>query len=78
MAVSLTKQPAAPEYVNGVPALCDRCNSWIIADNGTAVLETWDRAFAERIASRNTQGVEIYTSLQWLQHFNATLRQALA
>ena len=66
MAVSLTKKTA--------PELCERCNSWIIADNGTAVLETWDRAFADRVAGRNMPGVVVYTSLQWLQHFNAQVR----
>ena len=56
-----------------IPALCDRCNSWIIADNGQAVIETWSRDYVETIASREMPGVVIYTSLQWLQHFNAKL-----
>lgn len=55
-----------------IPELCDRCNSWIIVDNGTPVIETWGRDYVETIASRETPGVVIYTALQWLQHFNAT------
>lgn len=56
------------------PELCDRCNSWIIADNGVAVMETWDRAFVDTIASRQSPGVVIYTSLQWLQRLNAQIK----
>jgi len=59
--------------MTNIPALCDRCNSWIIADNDTAVIETWDRAYVETIASRNTPGVVIYTALQWLQRINAQI-----
>lgn len=58
--------------MTNIPELCDRCNSWIIADNGQAVIETWNRDYAETIASREIPGVVIYTALQWLQHFNAT------
>jgi hypothetical protein len=61
-----------------IPELSHRCNSWIIADNDTAVLETWDRSFVETIASRNTPGVVIYTALQWLERFNAQVSQANA
>ena len=56
-----------------VPELCARCNSWIIVDNGTPVIETWSRGYVDTIASRNTPGVAIYTSLQWLQRFNASV-----
>ena len=55
-----------------IPELCDRCNSWIIVDNGTPVIETWSRDYVETIANREMPDVVIYTSLQWLQHFNAT------
>ena len=58
--------------MTNIPALCDRCNSWIIVDNGTPVIETWSRDYVETIASRAMPDVVIYTSLQWLQHFNAT------
>lgn len=53
-----------------VPDLCDRCNSWIITDNGKAVIETWDRAYVDAVADRDFPGVVIYTSLQWLQRVN--------
>lgn len=53
-----------------IPELCDRCNSWIIADNGTPVIETWSRDYVETIANSNMPDVVIYTALQWLQHFN--------
>jgi hypothetical protein len=55
-----------------IPELCGRCNSWIIVDNGTPVIETWSRDYVETIASREMPDVVIYTALQWLQHFNAT------
>ena len=55
-----------------IPALCDRCNSWIIVDNGTPVIETWSRDYVETIANSAMPDVVIYTALQWLQHFNAT------
>ena len=58
--------------MTNIPELCARCNSWIIVDNGQAVIETWSRDYVETIASREMPGVVIYTSLQWLQHFNAT------
>ena len=57
-----------------IPALCDRCNSWIIVDNGTPVIETWSRDYVETIASREETVVVIYTALQWLQHNNAVVR----
>jgi len=57
--------------MTSIPALCDRCNSWIIADNDTAVIETWDREYVEQIASRDMPDVVIYTALQWLQRINA-------
>ena len=53
-----------------VPELPERCNSWIVVDNGEAVLETWSRDLVERIASRNMAGVEIYSALAWLQGLN--------
>lgn len=53
-----------------IPALCDRCNSWIIVDNGTPVIETWSRDYVETIANSAMPDVVIYTALQWLQHFN--------
>jgi hypothetical protein len=59
-----------------IPALCDRCNSWIIADNGQPVIETWSRDYVETIANSEMPGVVIYTALQWLQHFNATVDAA--
>ena len=58
--------------MTNIPELCARCNSWIIVDNGTPVIETWSRDYVATIASRNMPGVVIYTALQWLQHFNAT------
>lgn len=60
--------------MTAIPELCDRCNSWIIADNDEAVIETWDRALVERIANRNLPGVVVYTSLQWLQRLNAQIK----
>jgi hypothetical protein len=53
-----------------IPELCDRCNSWIIVDNGTPVIETWSRDYVQTIANSEMPGVVIYTALQWLQHFN--------
>jgi hypothetical protein len=53
-----------------IPELCDRCNSWIITDNGQPVIETWSRDYVETIANSEMPDVVIYTSLQWLQHFN--------
>lgn len=58
--------------MTNIPELCDRCNSWIIVDNGQPVIETWSRDYVETIANSNMPGVVIYTALQWLQHFNAT------
>ena len=55
------------------PELCDRCNSWIIADNDVAVIETWSRSYVDDIAASDMPGVAIYTSLQWLQRFNASI-----
>jgi len=58
--------------MTNIPELCDRCNSWIIVDNGTPVIETWNRDYVETIANSAMPDVVIYTALQWLQHFNAT------
>jgi hypothetical protein len=60
--------------MTNIPELCDRCNSWIITDNGQPVIETWSRDYVETIASREEAGVVIYTALQWLQHINAVVR----
>lgn len=59
--------------MTNIPELCDRCNSWMIVDNGQPVIETWSRDYVETIASRDIPNVVIYTSLQWLQHFNTNL-----
>ena len=59
--------------MTNIPELCDRCNSWIIVDNGTPVIETWSRDYVETIANSAMPDVVIYTALQWLQHFNANL-----
>jgi len=59
--------------MTAIPELCDRCNSWIIADDNTPVIETWDRDYVQRVADRALPGVIIYTSLQWLQRFNASV-----
>ena len=63
MPVSLAKQPKAPD-------LEPHCGSWIISDHGTAVVETFDRAFADRIASRQIPGVIVHTAAQWLASLN--------
>ena len=52
------------------PDLEPHCGSWIISDNGAAIMETWDRAFADRIASRQTPGVIVHTAAQWLASLN--------
>ena len=57
--------------MTNIPELCDRCNSWIIVDNGQPVIETWCRDYVETIANSAMPDVVIYTALQWLQHFNA-------
>lgn len=59
--------------MTNIPSLCDRCNSWIITDNGKAIYETFNRSTAETIAGYNAPGVVIYTSLQWLQRINAQI-----
>jgi hypothetical protein len=57
--------------MTNIPELCDRCNSWIIVDNGQPVIETWSRDYVQTIANSQMPDVVIYTALQWLQHFNA-------
>lgn len=52
------------------PELEAHCNSWIISDNGQAVMETWDRDFADRVASRGKPGVVVHTAAQWLASLN--------
>jgi len=49
-----------------VPELPHHCNSWIVVDEGVPVMETWDRAFVERLAANAKPGVEIHTALGWL------------
>ena len=56
------------------PNLEPHCGSWIIADNDVAVIETWSRSYADRIASRETPGVIVYTAQQWLARINAKLQ----
>lgn len=53
-----------------VPALPHHCNSWIIADNGVAVMETWCRDFVEKLAANAKPGVEIFTAAGWLARLN--------
>ena len=57
-----------------VPELPHHCNSWIVVDEGVPVMETWDRAFVERLAANATAGVEIYTAAAWLVQFNCNAR----
>jgi len=52
------------------PDLEPHCGSWIISDHGTAVVETFDRAFADRVASRQIPGVIVHTAAQWLASLN--------
>jgi hypothetical protein len=59
-----------------IPDTCGLCNSWVITQDGKPMIETWSRDFVQTIADRNMEGVIIYTSLQWLQHFNRSLKQA--
>lgn len=59
-----------------VPPLEPHCNSWIVADNGTAVLETWDRSFVERLAANAAEGVTIHTAAQWLAAINQQSKEA--
>jgi hypothetical protein len=66
MPVSLAKP--APHIK--APDLEPHCGSWIIADNGEAILETWDREFADLIASRAMPGVVVHTAAQWLASLN--------
>lgn len=53
-----------------VPELPPHCNSWIIVDEGHAVMETWDRAFVERLAANAKPGVEILSAADWLVQLN--------
>lgn len=53
-----------------VPNLPHHCNSWIVADGGVAVLETWSRDFVERLAANAKPGVEIFTAADWLANLN--------
>lgn len=53
-----------------VPDLPRHCNSWIVVDEGQAVMETWDRTFVERLAHNAKPGVEIYTAADWLVQLN--------
>lgn len=53
-----------------VPTLPAHCNSWIVADGGSAVMETWDRTFVERLAANAKPGVEIFTAADWLAQLN--------
>lgn len=53
-----------------VPPLPPHCNSWIIARDGVAVLETYSRKFAEHVAQAPKPGVEIYTAADWLGRLN--------
>ncbi len=53
-----------------VPELPPHCNSWIVSDEGVAVMETWDRAFVERLAANAAPGVEIWTAANWLAQLN--------
>lgn len=49
-----------------VPKLPPRCNSWIIAKDGRAVMETWSRKVVENAARAARPGVEIFTAANWL------------
>lgn len=53
-----------------VPPLERHCNSWVIAKHGKAVMETWSRAFVDRLAGNAQPGVEIFTAAQWLGALN--------
>jgi len=54
------------------PNLEPHCGSWVIVQRTTrdAVLETFSRVFADRVADNETQ-FEVLTAAQWLAEFNA-------
>ena len=56
-----------------IPELEPRCNSWVVVRKATGepVFETFERATLERL---NPDKAEVYTALQWLQKFNASLK----
>ena len=56
-----------------VPELPHHCNSWIIAKDGQAALETWSRKVVENAARASKPGVEIFTAAEWLGRFNASV-----
>lgn len=57
-----------------VPALPHNCNSWVIAKDGKALLETWSRDLAEAVAADPAPGVEIFTAYDWLVNVNARIK----
>lgn len=57
-----------------VPALPRNCNSWVIAKDGKAVCELFDRKNVEAIAANPAPGVEIFTTLDWLVRLNARIK----
>lgn len=54
-----------------IPALPRHCNSWIIAKDGKAALETWSRKVVENAARAAKPGVEIFTAAEWLGRLTA-------
>jgi hypothetical protein len=59
-----------------VPELEPHCKSWIISDQGVAVIEAFDREYVETIAARDLPGVQIWTALAWLCKVNSEIRRA--
>lgn len=53
-----------------IPPLRQHCNSWIIAKDGKAVMETWSRKVVENAARAAKPGVEIFTAADWLGRLN--------
>lgn len=56
------------------PELEPHCGSWVVVQRTTRapVLETFDRAKADRIARFESDHFEVLTAARWLAEFNAS------
>lgn len=55
-----------------IPELEPSCGSWIVVKNGKPICETFERSSAEEY---DRFGYQVYTTLQWLQHYNRSIRE---
>jgi hypothetical protein len=54
------------------------CNSWcvVVRHTGDVVREIWDERLADRIVRDEGERFEVIPTIEWLQRFNASVRNA--